>query len=168
MVGTSTSISSPGAIADAPDGTPVAATVASGLFPAIRVGGETSAVAVLLDFSYTSTTFAFEGESLGTAVFALGVDVEPTLWWSADNRTQIYGLIGPMFSVVQQPSSTGGTTTKGGGAAVGAGGKYFVQPSFAIGFELGAKMVFLGSELGTTHTGSVYAGVTATFSTRRQ
>ncbi|MGE0545727.1 MAG: hypothetical protein AB7O24_11360 [Kofleriaceae bacterium] len=167
LIGASTAISSTGAIANAPDGTPVAATVASGVFPAFRAGGETSSVAVYLDFAYTSATFAFEGESIGTSVFSLGIDVEPSFWWSADNRVQMYGLIGPLVSIARQPSSTGGTTTKGGGATLGMGGKYFVHPAFAVGFEVGLKMVFLGSDFGTAHAGSVYAAVTGTFSTRK-
>jgi hypothetical protein len=137
--------------------------------PTLRLGALLRPLMLLGEISYSSTARLERYTGLNTV--ALGFNIAPFIWQSADSRGRLYVLFGVNLGFDVVTTDSRNETTLGGGFAFGLGGLYFLHPSFALGAELGSRTQFYDATPGggsTLYAGSVlYAGLSGSFATAR-
>ena len=120
-----------------------------GLGGSLRLGGMFDFAALALDVNYASLS----DDSSYSGQVKLGPLAEIFLWRSGDGAARLYGLVGVTFGAHmtrEDPPAPGlpgiEDDTFVAGLKLGAGGMYFLHPSFPIGVELGVDTAFVGAD----------------------
>ena len=131
--------------------------------PTLRVGAMLRPLAIAANLSYFSSGTFSNGRYTGGNVITVGPDLMPFVWRSAAGQARLYLLFGLNVGALITTSSSNNDGDFTGGFSFGAGGTYFLHPSFALGVELGSRTQFTTSNSGLLATATLYAALSGTF-----
>lgn len=147
------------------------------VMPSLRLGAQFRPLAFAVELNYSTFNQSNSGPgggSFGYHVLAVGPDIQPVVWRSADGNARLSPVLGFNVGGVIAASSSGGgggsmnTNYITGGLNGGLLGNYFLHRNFALGLEGGvrAQFVSIGGS-GSTSTlytvASIYVALSLTF-----
>jgi hypothetical protein len=132
--------------------------------PSLRIGAMLRPLAIAANLSYFSAATFRSGNYSGGNVITIGPDIMPFVWRSTGGQARLYLLFGLNAGATINTSSGGNNSAAvTGGFTFGAGGNYFLHPSFALGVELGSRTQFASGDGGLLATSTLYAALSGSF-----
>jgi len=136
------------------------------VMPALRLGGQLRRIAVAAELNY-STFAELDGTDNGLHLIAVGPNLQPVIWASAEGNARLAIACGfNVGAVVQTRSSSTSSRSDSfvtGGFNGALHGGYFLHPSFAPGPAGGVRAQIFNFEGDHVVVAAVYVALSLTF-----